>query len=52
MPHPARPSIHAKQPGGKKGKGPRNIPDFSRTPKPKLKGKPQATSPKPGHRSK
>jgi hypothetical protein len=52
MPHPARPSIHAKPSKGNKGSGPRNIPDFSRKPKPTLKGKPQATSAKSGRRGK
>jgi hypothetical protein len=47
MPHPARPSIHAKPSKGKKGNGPRNIPDLSKKPKPTLKGKPSAGSPKP-----
>jgi hypothetical protein len=52
MPHPARPSIHAKNPKGAKRDGPRSIPDFSRKPKPTLKGKPPATSAKPGRRGK
>jgi hypothetical protein len=52
MPHPARPSIHAKPSGGKKGNGPGNIPDFSRKPKPTLKGKPKSAAPKPGRRGK
>jgi hypothetical protein len=52
MPHAARPSIHVKGSKGKKGNGPQSIPDFSRKPKPKLKGKPQATSAKSGRRGK
>jgi len=40
MPHPARPSIHAKPSKGKKGNGRRSIPDFSGKPKPKLKPTP------------
>ena len=53
MPHAARPSIHVKPSQGKKGNGQRNIPDFSRKPKPapKVKGKPQATSAKSGRRA-
>jgi hypothetical protein len=54
MPHAARPSIHVKPSAGKKGSGPRNIPDFSRKPKPTggAKAKPQPTSAKSGRRGK
>jgi len=52
MPHPARPSIHPKPSKGGTGNGPRGIPDFSPKPKPKLKGKPQATPAKPVRRGK
>lgn len=52
MPHAARPSIHVKPSQGKKGNGPQGIPDFSRKPKPKLKGKPQAASGKSSRRVK
>ena len=54
MPHQARPSIHAKASQGKKGNGPRNIPDLSpkEKPRPTLKGKTKGTSAKPGRRGK
>jgi hypothetical protein len=51
MPHAARPSIRVKPSKGKKGDG-GSIPDFSRKPAPKTKGKQQAKSAKSSRRGK